>query len=81
MQYTPDNPLLQESYEADAPTTTRLRIGTMDAPPILAGILIGLSIFLLGWHTRELFALAYDYHLLVLVIPLTAGMVAWGNAR
>jgi hypothetical protein len=76
-----------ESYYRDGCTseTERLPITTALLPtrpaPIVAGVLIGLGIFLLGWHMRELFALTYDYHLLVLVVPLTAGMVAWGNSR
>jgi len=88
MDYKSDNPLYQESYYRDGRTSETERITTTItalaiARPrqIAAGVLIGLGIFLLGWHMRELFALPYDYHLLVLVVPLTAGMVAWGNRR
>jgi hypothetical protein len=77
-----------ESYYRDGRTseTERLPIITTALlptrpAPIVAGVLIGLGIFLLGWHMRELFALPVDYHLLVLVVPLTAGAVAWGNSR
>lgn len=83
--------LPDEAYYRNGRTseTEQLNIGAILASaaqspqpaPILAGVLIGLGIFLLGWHMRELFALPYDHYLLVLVVPLTAGMVAWGNRR
>lgn len=85
-----DNPVYQEAYYRDGrtseterldPTITTTVLPIAHPPQIAAGVLIGLGIFLLGWYTRELFTLPYDYHLLVLVVPLTAGMVAWGNRR